>query len=615
MSNLILTDAGKTQIAARQAAGQPLLLQDVAFSTDPSVPDPTWTALPAELAPQYPISHAGKLPDEDAVLYSVTLDQNIGDFTIALIGYYDDSGVLVLVDQIPPFDKVGSTAGQSNIFRHNAVIDYSNAPAALPLNLPTAQFHPEPKQMQLMRSEMGVVLDTAITSSQSFLTEVPMINGRLERLEGRSAVIADAVETAITNVQDNQTILTGLQQASIDHTQALEQQIKTIQATGITLAGPMIQFTGSGLTVDPISQTVNFSVPTDAQGVLLRLNEEGTSTRHAELHLVTDEFIDLIKVGNQITFQLSPTRLKSFGTFQVADSDVLTTLNADGLDTTLQLQAGRGINLSADDLSNTLTIASEDIQGFQSVVVTDEATTTLTATDTTALRLTSGTNMKLVTNAETKEIQLNSQSYGSVYVRSTNPQNDVTLNASDQSVLTFEESETVNIYAVGYGQGQQALKFETTFPATITESFEINGGNLRITQDANNVGGALYCETIFCTGEITGFSSVSDETLKQDITPFTDALKVLGEISSYRFKWSEEMGTGRAGKADIGLLAQEVEKVLPEAVYEAGFLGTEDETIKTIRYERLVPVLVQAIKELESTVTALQARVKELEDK
>jgi hypothetical protein len=607
MSNLIITDAGKVQIAARQAAGQPLLLRDVAFSADLNAPDPTWTVLPAEEATQYPISHVGKIPNEDAVLYSVTLDQTVGDFTISLIGYYDDDGILILVDQIPPFDKLST--GTGNVFRHNAVIDYSNAAAALPINIPTAQFHPESKEIQILRSEMGVVMDTAITSSETFLHEVPAINGRIERLEGRSVVIADAVETAIEEVQNNQTVLDEIRQKTNDNENALFQQIKNIEAGGEIFNGPLVHFSGSGLTVDLTTQTINFSVPTDAQGLLIKMPEEAEFTRQTQLHFVTDEFIQMQNTNGQILVQLNPTRLKGFGTLQVADADELTSLNADGLDTTLTIVAGRGINLSADDTSNTLTLASEDIQGFQSVIVTDEATTTLTATDSTGLRLTSGSNIKLVTNAETKEIQFSAQSYGSVYVRSTNPANDVTLNAADQSVLTFEESETVNIYAVGYGQGQQALRFETTFPSTITESFEINGGNLRITQDANNVGGALYCETIFCSGEITGFSSVSDERLKTNVTSFENALQTIEGLKAYRFEWTETMGTTRAGKPDIGLMAQEVERVLPEAVYEASWMGSDEDVVKTIRYERIVPVLVEAVKELSERVRSLESQL------
>jgi hypothetical protein len=607
MSNLIITDAGKVQIAAKQAAGQPLLLRDVAFSADLNAPDPTWTVLPVEEATQYAISHVGKIPDEDAVLYSVTLDQTIGDFTISLIGYYDDDGILILVDQIPPFDKLST--GTGNVFRHNAVIDYSNAAAALPLNIPTAQFHPESKEIQILRSEMGVVMDTAITSSETFLHEVPAINGRIERLEGRSLVIADAVETAIEEVQNNQAVLNDLQQKTTDNENALLQQIKTIETKGEFLDGPILHFTGSGLTVDPATQTIDFSVPTDSQGVLIKMPEEAEFTRETQLHFVTDEFIDMQNANGQITVQLNPTRLKGFGTLQIADADELTSLNADGLDTTLTIVAGRGINLSADDTNNTLTMASEDLQGFQSIVVSDEATTTLVATSSTTLRLSSGSNLKMLTNAETNEITLSSISYGSIYVRASDPTNDATLTAADQDVLTFEESETVKMSLVGYGQGQQALKFETSFPSVINESFEISGGNLRVSQDANNVGGALYCEAIYCSGEITGFSSVSDERLKTNVISFENALQTIEGLNAYRFEWAETMGTTRAGKPDIGLMAQEVEQVLPEAVYETSWMGSDEEVVKTIRYERIVPVLVEAIKELSERVRSLESQL------
>lgn len=608
MSNLILTSAGKIQIAAKQAAGQPLLLRDVAFSADLNAPDPTWTALPAEEATQYPISHVGKIPNEDAVLYSVTLDQSIGDFTISLIGYYDDDGILILVDQIPPFDKLAT--GSANVFRHNAVIDYSNAAAALPLNIPTAQFHPEVKEIQVLRSEMGVVMDTAITSSETFLHEIPRITARIERLEGRSIVIADAAETALEQIQDNQAILNELQQKTTDNENALLQQIKTVETKGEFLDGPILHFTGSGLTVDPATQTINFSVPTDSQGVLLKFSADDPFSRFTQLQFVTDDFIHVKNTNDQITFELNPARLKGFGTLQVADADELTTLNADGLDTTLTIVAGRGINLSADDTNNTLTMASEDLQGFQSIVVSDEATTTLVATESTTLRLTSGQNLKMLTNAETNEIKLSAVSYGSIYVRATDPTNDATLTAADQDVLTFEESETVKMSLVGYGQGQQALRFETSFPSVINESFEISGGNLRVSQDANNVGGALYCEAIYCSGEITGFSSVSDERLKTNIVSLENALETIEGLSAYRFEWAETMGTTHAGKPDIGLMAQEVEQILPEAVYETSWMGSDEDVVKTIRYERIVPVLVEAIKELTERVKVLESKAK-----
>ena len=69
------------------------------------------------------------------------------------------------------------------------------------------------------------------------------------------------------------------------------------------------------------------------------------------------------------------------------------------------------------------------------------------------------------------------------------------------------------------------------------------------------------------------------------------------------------MGTSRAGKPDIGLMAQEVEQVLPEAVYETSWIGSGEDVVKTIRYERIVPVLVEAVKELSEKVRSLESQL------
>lgn len=609
MSNLLLTDVGKIQIAAKQAAGQPLLLRKITFSPDLSVPDPTWTALPLEISTKYDLSHVGKLPDEDAVLYSATLDQSVGDFTISLIAYYDDDGILILVDQIPPFDKKSDTGGGlANVFRHNAVINFDNAPAAMPINVPTAQFHPEPIEMMRVRSEMGVVLDTAITSSETFLTEVPRIDARIERLEGRSVVIADAVEAALTEVQGNQARLDQLESDSQTHTDDLNQQVKGIVADGLVLYGPLVNFDGSGLVVDQNTQTITFSVPEEQQGVEIRLAGDSDFTRFKRLSLVSDEFILLEQGTEEIKLQLNPDRLKAFGTFQVADENELTTLNADGLDTTVTLAAGRGINLSADDTNNTLTVSTDDLQGFQRLVVSDEQqTTTLSSEDSATLRINNGENIRLTTNAETNSVTINSNSFGELLVRAENPQNDASLSASEQKVLAFEESETVRISLVGYGTNSQAVKFETSFPDVINESFEIKGGNLRVAQDENKVGGHFYCEELFCSGEITGFSTVSDERLKKNLMPLEGALEKVAKLNGYRFEWKPEMPQ-YGGKPDIGLLAQEVQEVIPEAVYETEWVA-DDGLIKTIRYERIVPVLVEAIKTLQDRVNELEKKI------
>ena len=104
-------------------------------------------------------------------------------------------------------------------------------------------------------------------------------------------------------------------------------------------------------------------------------------------------------------------------------------------------------------------------------------------------------------------------------------------------------------------------------------------------------------------GDITAFQS-SDLRLKENIKPIEGALsKILG-ISGNTFTWTEASDeiTGQSGD-DTGVIAQEIEALgLPGLVTERsnGYLA--------VKYERLVPLLIEAIKELN-------AKVEDLEDK
>ena len=55
----------------------------------------------------------------------------------------------------------------------------------------------------------------------------------------------------------------------------------------------------------------------------------------------------------------------------------------------------------------------------------------------------------------------------------------------------------------------------------------------------------------------------------------------------------------------VGVLAQEIEKVLPEVVYE---FEKEEETYKAVRYANIVPLLIEAIKDLKEKVDDLEGR-------
>lgn len=134
-------------------------------------------------------------------------------------------------------------------------------------------------------------------------------------------------------------------------------------------------------------------------------------------------------------------------------------------------------------------------------------------------------------------------------------------------------------------------------------------------------GGALYLGPQGATGvawgatgsirasnEITAYYS-SDERLKENIQPIENALGKLRKLKGVMFDWKDDVVEDRGGedgyfvrKHDTGVIAQEVEAVLPEVVV------TRQDGYKAVRYEKIMGLVIQAIKELASEVEELKKR-------
>lgn len=119
---------------------------------------------------------------------------------------------------------------------------------------------------------------------------------------------------------------------------------------------------------------------------------------------------------------------------------------------------------------------------------------------------------------------------------------------------------------------------------------------------------------IYAQGNI--YAYYSDRRLKKDFNMICNALESVQSLTGYHYK-QNELGASLGFKDDrpqVGLIAQEVQAVLPEAVSIAAFDRNEDGTSKsgenylTISYEKLIPLLVNAIKELSTKVDMLEKR-------
>ena len=136
-----------------------------------------------------------------------------------------------------------------------------------------------------------------------------------------------------------------------------------------------------------------------------------------------------------------------------------------------------------------------------------------------------------------------------------------------------------------------------------TNDVEFNDGKL----DSLGIGTAASGTTgqIRATDDITAFYS-SDIALKEDITNIPDALESLKKLNGVLFNWKDKWIEHQGGedgyfvrKKDVGVIAQEVEKVLPEAVAQ------RKDGIKAVKYDRLTCLLIEAVKKLNEKIETL----------
>ena len=114
--------------------------------------------------------------------------------------------------------------------------------------------------------------------------------------------------------------------------------------------------------------------------------------------------------------------------------------------------------------------------------------------------------------------------------------------------------------------------------------------------------------------------NVSDYRLKRNVTPIPNALEKIMSLSGNSYTLSipyrNEAGeVTTQEKVEYGVIAQEVEAVFPEMISEkAVFNRLGDNTeYKTVSYDQLIPVAIEAIKELNERIVELEERIRQLE--
>jgi hypothetical protein len=133
----------------------------------------------------------------------------------------------------------------------------------------------------------------------------------------------------------------------------------------------------------------------------------------------------------------------------------------------------------------------------------------------------------------------------------------------------------------------------TTAGATFnidTNYMLLNSGIVKVIVPTTVTNTLCSTSTIVSDGDIIAFYS-SDITLKENIKKIESPLEKLNKISGYNFDWKQGYNDFLTG-SDVGVLAQEIESVLPEAV------KNRSSGIKAVNYQKIIPLLIESIKEL-----------------
>ena len=112
------------------------------------------------------------------------------------------------------------------------------------------------------------------------------------------------------------------------------------------------------------------------------------------------------------------------------------------------------------------------------------------------------------------------------------------------------------------------------------------------------------------SGDIIGFANVSDKRFKTDIRSFDiNDIEIVNKLNPVKFKWKEDLfNSNMANKNDIGFIAQEVKLLIPEAV-STFKIEMDDIDYNYIKYERMIPYLINNIKYLNNKIVELENKL------
>ena len=362
------------------------------------------------------------------------------------------------------------------------------------------------------------------------------------------------------------------------------------------------------------------------------------------LDIVAGNNITLSESNGEVTIDATDTDTNTFRTVTAGGNTLGATETlafTEGSNVTITENAG-AVTIAATDTNTTYSVATSSALGLVKIGYSENGKNypveldndkmyvnvpwTDTDTNTTYSTATSSTlglvKIGYTENGKNYPVELAS---GKMFVNvpwtDTNTQvtNHITNNADDTATGVYSFTNTGN-HKFGAGGNGNIYVGNVISASAADKGFRIHSNNADVYFDyrTDSTGSHFYRQydgsggihTRFehditsgvfrASSDIVAYYSFSDIRLKENIKPTNYGLNELLKLNPVEFKWKEKDGK------EIGLIAQEVEEIVPEVIKENKRIN-DDTLYKQVDYEKLVPVLINSIKELNE-------RIKKLED-
>ncbi len=186
---------------------------------------------------------------------------------------------------------------------------------------------------------------------------------------------------------------------------------------------------------------------------------------------------------------------------------------------------------------------------------------------------------------------------GGVYNYAGTGVTSLNINGTDYPLLAFYSGSTLRTTLISYSNNT----YFGHAHASAKWSYENGTGMMGELSGAGN---------FTVKGDVVAYGSPSDKRLKENIKPIESALDKVEKLQGVTFDWKDKKqdkayDPDQGWKHDIGFIAQDVQKVVPELVRE------NEDGMLSMRHQGIAPILLEAIKELKAEVEELKKQIKQ----